>query len=360
MNILADATLPDLEYYFPKPFRLNFYRTHQEASRLIKSHQILLCRSTLTVTPEFLKDSPIECIATATSGIEHISESYLKSKKIQLYDAKGSNASAVADYVIALCALVFPNTEELKIRAGIIGLGEIGSRVAKRLKTLGCEIFSFDPPKAVLDSNFQSCKLEDLYTCELICIHANWHEHSPYPSHHLLSKDFFKQAKPGLCIINASRGNILHEIAFLESKIPIKYCTDVYSNEPHINPLIVEKALFCTPHIAGHSIEAKNSAIYHLSQKLHHHYHFDFNHKLIKKPEFIGQIKNTKSWQEMILSLYNPQIETELLKESVNKNQAFLDCRKKHQNRHDFHCYDSENLPVNLRNILGIYPNRES
>ena len=53
------------------------------------------------------------------------------------------------------------------------------------------------------------------------------------------------------------------------------------------------------------------------------------------------QLSQDTSWQQVILSLYNPSHETQVLKDSINKTHTFLQLRNLHKYRHDFHVYDS-------------------
>src|SRR5690554_546410 len=100
MKILADASLPGLLQAFPKPFQLTLYHELKEVPQLLSGKEILLCRSTLKIAEPLLKGHSLRYLATASSGTDHIDKAYLRANSIELFDAKGSNATAVADYVI--------------------------------------------------------------------------------------------------------------------------------------------------------------------------------------------------------------------------------------------------------------------
>lgn len=326
MNILADATLPGLHAAFPSPFILTYYHSPQELNLKLKHQDILLCRANLKINADLLANHSLQYIATASSGVDHIDSQYLQAHQIKLIDAKGANASSVADYVFACLAYLNANIKT----AGIIGLGEVGTKVETRLNTLGIKSVCYDPLKALTEPTFQSCALETLYECDLLCIHAALHNTQPYPSFNLIHQEFLSQLKPGCIIINASRGGIVNEVDLLGHKDPIIYCTDVYENEPLINPALVERATLCTPHIAGHSAEAKYEAVAMVSRKLHQQ--FGLNLPVYDKPsrlEPVGMDPNLFSF-EHILKLYNPETETRYLKNAVDKKEAFLQLRKAH------------------------------
>src|SRR6185437_13045641 len=104
MNILADANIPVLKAAFPLPFCLSTYSNHQEIPSLLANQDVLLCRSTLKVNQALLNHSTIRYVATASSGSDHLDLDYLQSRHIQAFDARGSNADAVGDYVISCLA----------------------------------------------------------------------------------------------------------------------------------------------------------------------------------------------------------------------------------------------------------------
>ncbi len=353
IKILADATLPGLSALFKPPFTLTCYHSQDEVRKLRVSQNILLCRSTLRVGAGLLSNSSIECVATASSGIDHIDSNYLKQHHINLFDAKGSNARAVADYVVATIAALCHHGNPIGKLAGVIGVGEVGSRVVTRLLAAGFEVICFDPLKAQQNNNYSYCGLSDLITCDVLCVHANLHDLPPFPSRNLLNANFFAQLKKNIIIINAARGGIVNEADLLATPWPITYCTDVYEHEPTLDPRLVNFATVCTPHIAGHSIEAKITAVVQISQQLHNHYRLTMPSAERTVLDPVAIISAGKSWQDTVLSLYNPLIETRALKAVIDKESAFLSQRKAHQYRHDFNSYTVSGLDQRTRRLLG-------
>lgn len=354
MNILADAGLIGINKAFPCPFQLTFYKNSAEAMALLKNQHILVCRSTLKINYDLLSKSSIKYMATASSGTDHVDQDKLRQLNIKLIDAKGSNASAVADYVIA--TLAFLKTHQLiqNTSAGIIGLGAVGTIVNERLKGAGFQTVTYDPPKQIREPlTFKSCSLEELSSVNLLCVHPELHHSTHHPTFNLIDENFLNKMPSGSIIINASRGGVVNESALLNSDNNILYCTDVYANEPQISPLVVNYATLCTPHIAGHSIEAKQAAIELLSQKVH---------ALLKltPPEFasttmcpIGH-NSANSWEELVLSLYNPIFETQRLKNATVPAKEFIALRQAHHYRHNFSLYTKSTQSIKSRMILGI------
>ncbi|MBL7479845.1 4-phosphoerythronate dehydrogenase [Legionella bononiensis] len=351
MNILADATLPGLEAAFPLPFILTLYNKPEEIPFLLDKQDILLCRSTLKVNHHLLKDHQLKYVATASSGTDHIDHAYLKNNNIKLIDAKGSNATSVADYVVSTLAYLEQKHLLNGKKAGIIGMGAVGSKVYRRLNALNFQIHTYDPLKADDDTAFQSCELEDLFDCDLLCIHAELHSTKPHPSNNLIDQNFLNQLKSGCILINASRGGIVNEEALASSQNELIYCTDVYLNEPKIDHRIIKKATLCTPHIAGHSMEAKYGAVALISQQIHKI--MNIPEPVYAQPDLSTEITcdEHQSWHELVLSLYNPVIETRILKDAPNKELAFLRLRKQHQHRHNFSLY----IDLMHQNFPSVY-----
>ncbi len=340
MKILADADLPKLSQLFPKPFEITPYKTHLDLLGMLPKHDVLICRSTLRVNAALLADSRIQCVATASSGTDHIDHDYLASKKIRLFDAKGSNAHAVADYVTATLAWLATHHKITGKHAGLIGAGAVGTQVLKRLTSAGYDVSIYDPYKASTGSLAHVHSLQALSKCDVLCIHPNLHHCAPYPSYNLINAAFLSTLKPGVAIINASRGGIVSEIDLLNTQQPIHYCTDVFMAEPDINPEIVDFATLCTPHIAGHSIEAKHEAIVQLSIQLHDFFNMPYPLPLL--PTSSGMLEpmqdftSMKDWKALALNLYNPYEDTQILKSQLDKRTAFLSQRKAHVHRHNF------------------------
>lgn len=344
MRVLADENLPKVSKYFGKPFNLTLYKNLTDLSHKINNADILICRSTVKVNKLLLENTSLKCIATATSGTDHIDKKLLISRDIDLFDAKGSNASAVCDYILSSLALIIKEKHTEINKVGIVGCGEVGSRLAQRLNSLGVFVNCFDPLKSQVDKKFSSCELEDLYAMDAICVHANLHFADPYPSFNLFNKELLKNLKPGLVLINTSRGGIVNEKDLLSNQQKIIYCTDVFANEPNINQQIVDYALISTPHIAGHSIEAKEFAVAMLASKICKKYSLNppsdyYQNTQVQMPTSWDNLSlslNSKSFTDFVLSKYSPNSETLALKNATDVNTEFLRLRKNHKFRHSF------------------------
>lgn len=333
INVLADESLPGLWQFFLPPFELTTYQSDKEIPELICGKSVLLCRSTLKVDANLLKRAELVCVATASSGIDHIDLTYLRQQGIHCFDAKGSNAIAVANYVLASLAYLQDKSLLGGMRVGIIGMGAVGQQLLRDLQTIGFQVVTYDPLRK--DVGFISDSFSDLFDCDVICVHPNLHHGPVFPSYHLLNADFFKALKSDTVIINASRGDVVCETALLCSEASFLYCTDVYANEPNINPQLIDRATLCTPHIAGHTIEAKRRAVSDIAKKIHDFFRLPLPSVCDAELDVCQQILTT-NWVKQVLVQYDPGQETKQMKQASDKSEQFLSLRRKHQFRHDF------------------------
>ena len=341
MKLLADASLPYVSELFKPAFDITFFHDNHTVATLLKDHDILLCRSTLKVNHALIKQAKLKVVATASSGTDHINQQDLQRFNITLLDAKGCNARAVADYVLACFAYLSQQHAFKTKTVGIIGAGHVGCMVGSYFKTLGLKVYYYDPIRAYHDPSFENTSFEQILACEMICVHPNLHNDAFFPSRNLLNLSALQQLKPNTALINASRGHVVCESALLALKTPLFYCTDVFANEPYILDDIVKYATLCTPHIAGHTWQAKFNAQALLSQKLHALYN-------LTAPNFspvypIKPINTDALSQNNVLACYHPLLETNILKAAADLKTAFIGLRQSHK-RHDLERYFNKPL----------------
>ena len=232
----------------------------------LKDADALIIRSKTKVTPELIEGSAVRFVGTATAGFEHMSWLASRSSALQSVGwcaAPGCNAASVADYfTAALLTLHIKHGVELEGRnLGIIGVGQVGSRVAKRAEALGLRVLLNDPPRAAKegDAGFQG--LEKLLAeSDFVTLHVPLIKEKPWPTLRMADCRFFEQMKPSAVFINTSRGKVLDSDALLHAKangIVSHAVLDVWDPEPTIRADVLSAATIGTPHIAGHSFEGK-------------------------------------------------------------------------------------------------------
>jgi erythronate-4-phosphate dehydrogenase len=229
----------------------------------LKDADALIIRSKTKVVPELIAGSAVRFVGTATAGFEHIDFQDLEKRNVGWCAAPGCNADSVADYMTAaLLTLHSKHGVELEGKTiGIIGVGQVGSRVAKRAEALGLRVLLNDPPRAARegDAGFQ-CLGKLLAESDIVTLHVPLIKEKPWPTLKMADCRFFEQMKNDAVFINASRGKVLDSDALLLAKasgIVSHAVLDVWDPEPVIRADVLAAATIGTPHIAGHSFEGK-------------------------------------------------------------------------------------------------------
>lgn len=251
---------------------------------VLKDSDILVVRSVTNVDENLLDKTAVKFVGTATIGTDHIDLNYLKSRNITFADAKGCNAFAVAEYF--LTALVKVCSEEkisLKNKSiGVIGVGNVGSKVAKFSELLGLKVLKNDPPLQRNNPREKFYSLDEALQCDIITFHVPLTIEGDDKTYHLLNEDNLKKLKDGAILINTSRGAVIDNVSLRKiiTNKNLNLILDVWENEPDVDLSLLEKVKIATPHIAGYSLEGKiNGTIMifnALNNFLKSDYNFDF------------------------------------------------------------------------------------
>lgn len=232
-------------------------------AEVVRDADLLATRTKTKVNAALLDGSRVKFYGTATAGTDHMDIDYLNRRGLAWTAAPGCNANSVAEYVTAVL-LREANLHRREIAGKtivIIGVGEVGSRVAKKCEILGMKTLLNDPPKnhAKHDPKFQEL-FEILPHADVVTFHVPLTETGLHATNKMVNADFFARLKPGCLFINASRGEIVDENALLramDTGIVRRAILDVFDNEPDIRLDVMNRADIATPHIAGHSYEGK-------------------------------------------------------------------------------------------------------
>lgn len=228
---------------------------------ILHNADALIVRSITLVDKNLLKNTKIKFVGTATIGTDHIDTNYLNENNITFADAKGCNADSVAEYVYtALLKTSVDNKLTLKDKSfGIIGVGNIGSRVLKYAEALGMKVFKNDPPKQRADDEGNYVSLKEALQTDIITLHVPLNKTGIDKTFHLLDEKKLNNIKNDTIIINTSRGEVVNNKALLSiiDKKHYKVILDVWEGEPLINTDLLQKVVLGSSHIAGYSLEGK-------------------------------------------------------------------------------------------------------
>lgn len=227
--------------------------------------EALFVRTRTRCDAALLANTPVRFIGTATIGYDHIDADYCREAGIEWTNAAGCNAGAVLQYVQSVIySWSRDNDCPLNgLTLGIVGLGEIGTRVAVWAESVGMRVLANDPPKAD-DGVTGLVSLEEIAAeCDIVTFHPTLNVDGVYKSLHLADDGFFVLLKRCRLLINASRGAVVDNDALLRALgCGAVQCAavDVWENEPDINMDLLDKVYIATPHIAGYSAEGKINA----------------------------------------------------------------------------------------------------
>lgn len=262
MKIVADENIPFVREAFASLGNVIVKKGRQIAPPDVTTTDALLVRSVTRVDRRLLEGSRVRFVGSATSGTDHVDKDYLASRGIAFFDAAGSNAVSVAEYIVAaLLEYAFSTGCELKGKTlGIIGVGHVGTKVASMAEALGMEALLNDPPREELTGSRVFRPLDDILQCDAITLHVPLVTKGRWPTAGLAGEAFFSDLRDGAFLINTSRGEVLDEgllkKAIVSGKVRFS-CLDVWADEPVISIDTLQMVSIGTPHIAGYSYDAK-------------------------------------------------------------------------------------------------------
>lgn len=263
MRIVADDKIPFLKGVLEPFAEVVYLPGDQITAAILKNADALLTRSITKCNAQLLHKSSVQFIASATIGDDHIDKDYCSKNNIQWVTAKGCNAAAVEQYVTsALLTLSEKNNFILRNKTiGIVGVGNIGSRIANVAQLLGMKVLLNDPPRERLEGSDQFVSLVHiLKNADIISFHVPLVKAGEDKTLHLADENFFKQIAKKCILINTSRGNVVENNELkkaLEVGIVSHSIIDVWEGEPEINTDLFDLVDIATPHIAGYSLEGK-------------------------------------------------------------------------------------------------------
>ena len=208
---------------------------------LVRDADALIVRTRTYCNRNLLEGSRVRFIATATIGFDHIDTEYCKQAGIEWTNAPGCNSASVAQYIQS-SLLVWKSCRNKKLNEltiGIIGVGNVGSKVAKVAQDFGMRVLLNDLPREEKEGAERFSSLKKIAEeCDIITFHVPLYKEGKYKTFHLADEDFFQSLKRKPVIINTSRGEVIQTDALLKalnSRMISDAIIDVWEHEPEIN-----------------------------------------------------------------------------------------------------------------------------
>lgn len=260
-------------------------KPEDELCETIKDYDALMIRSETKVTPKVLESGKnLKIVGRAGVGVDNVDIDTATQKGVIVVNSPDGNTNAAAEHTLALMLAMarnipsavastkqglwerskFTGTEVFGKTLGVIGLGKIGSHVAKVAIAMGMKVMVFDPYTSqetveALGAEYVA-HLDDFWSkCDFISVHTP----KTRETTHLINKNSLNRMKKGVKIINCARGGIIDEAALkeaIESGQVSAAAIDVYEAEPDIksSPLLgVEGNVVLTPHLGASTSEAQ-------------------------------------------------------------------------------------------------------
>jgi erythronate-4-phosphate dehydrogenase len=264
MIILIDSNIPLLSEILSEDYKVFEFEGGELTNGFIKETraECIFVRSTTKCNVFLLGNTDVEFVGTATAGTDNIDKDYFQKNNIKWVNAAGSNSLSVTEYVALAvqlwCIENVKNIEEMTI--GVVGYGNIGKKVAKLFSKFAKQVLVTDPHENILE--YENVKIAEydnlLELSDVITFHTPLTKTGKFPTYRMLNTKNIHKVKDSTLLVNASRGGVISEYAlkFIDFNLN-NLVLDVWENEPTPNSELVKRCFISTPHIAGHSVEAK-------------------------------------------------------------------------------------------------------
>ncbi len=264
MKIYADENMPYVQQFFAGLGDVTLVDGRQLTAAQLADADVLLVRSVSRVDQALLaQNRHLRFVGTATIGVDHIDQAYLQSRAVAFSSAPGCNAQSVVEYVLSSLFLLSEQQQKplQQWTVGVVGVGQIGSRLVKALQALQVRVLQCDPVRAGQEADFAHIDFADLVSqVDALSFHVPLVKSGPFPTLGLLAAHNLASVPVEVAIINASRGEVTCNQALLAEAQAGRHrplVLDVWQQEPNILQALLPYTRIATAHIAGHSIEGK-------------------------------------------------------------------------------------------------------
>jgi erythronate-4-phosphate dehydrogenase len=263
MKIVVDRNIPFIQGVLEKYAEV-VYRDGREISRNdVLDADALIVRTRTKCNRYLLEGSAVRFIASATIGYDHIDTAFCQANNIFWTNAAGCNSSSVQQYI---AAALFHLAEELKFELsrktiGIVGVGNVGSKVARLCAALGMRVLLNDPPRERREGSKDFVSLNTIIEdAEIVTFHVPLNMEGDDRTFHLVDEKLLSKFRKSQILINSSRGEVVDGEALkiaLQGKMLAECVLDVWEREPEIDIQLLGLVEIGTPHIAGYSADGK-------------------------------------------------------------------------------------------------------
>jgi erythronate-4-phosphate dehydrogenase len=351
VRIAADENIPLVDSFFSEFGEIRRFNGRSLTADQLADTDILLVRSVTAVDEALLKGTPVKFVGTATIGTDHIDLDYLQRANVGFASAPGCNAQAVVDYVLSSLSVLIDvrGVSFADLSVGIVGVGNVGLCLRRRLEEMGVDVVATDPFKdpAVVGP---LTSLEEVLKADVVSLHTPLVNDGEFPTRHLMGAEQLLQMKQNACLINSSRGAVVNNaelLAHLRSHNDFEAILDVWEKEPHLDLALMHRCMLATPHIAGYSLDGKMRGTEMIYQAVCEYFGLPMRRKLgqflpepgIRRVNFSDQVPLNQALRTAIRAAYEVRVDDGKMRSAMSRaedvKQTFDQLRRDYPLRRD-------------------------
>jgi erythronate-4-phosphate dehydrogenase len=263
MKIVIDDKIPYIKGALESVAEVVYLPGSKTSPEVVRDADALITRTRTQCDEKLLKGSSVKFIATATIGFDHIDTDFCEKAGITWTNAPGCNAKSVEQYIAAaLFTWSLKNRIRLEGKTiGIVGVGNVGSKVARFCEIIGMNVLLNDPPRARVEGSENFVSLDTIRNqSDIITFHVPLNTEGEDVTWHLADDKFFSDLPGKPLLINSCRGEVVDTMSVIKaikSNTISYFIADCWENEPAIDPELLKLSFLATPHIAGYSRDGK-------------------------------------------------------------------------------------------------------
>ena len=263
MKIVCDDKIPFLRGVLEPFAEVVYLPGKQTTAEVVRDADAIITRTRTKCNAELLSGSSVKVIATATIGFDHIDTAWCEANGILWRNAPGCNSWSVKQYISSVLVSLARRygLDLTKMTLGVVGVGNVGSKVAEAASLLGMKVLRNDPPRQRAEGPQGFVSLDEVMEhADIITLHVPLTKEGEDATWHLFDAARIARLRPDQFLFNSSRGPVVDNAALrdtLKAKTLRGVVLDVWENEPDIDRELMGLVEYSTPHIAGYSADGK-------------------------------------------------------------------------------------------------------
>jgi erythronate-4-phosphate dehydrogenase len=262
MKIVVDQNIRGAGSTFGRHSKLEVVDGRALRAEHLRDTDVLIIRTTTPVDKQLLQDSRVGFVGTTSIGTDHMDIDWLEQRGISWASAPGCNADSAAQYTLAMMWLACERLGRRMTdqRVGIIGRGNVGSRVQRLLAALGVDSVANDPPLAELGEPGLVSQ-EEALAQDIVSLHVPLEHGGAHPTYRFIAAEQLARMSDHALLVNTARGDAVDGDALMAElgNNWLQAALDVWPGEPAFSGALLESTVVATPHVAGYSDEGKRN-----------------------------------------------------------------------------------------------------